>query len=492
MNFEREIERQQKAIAALQSENKELRVALEAARAELEAVQKLNRELKALLNQDSTNSNWPSSRDKSRTKRQKRTRSLRKKSGKKAGGQKGHEGRTLEFSEKPDVVKTHRPTHCAHCQASFDAKQRHAAIDKRQVYDLPPLDLIVTEHQVETLICEHCGKMTMGTFPEEVKAPVQYGPRVQQLAVYLRTEQFIPYKRSQQLISDLFGVQISTGTLQNMLKTASKRLKTAVDSIKTGLIVSKVGHFDESGFYVRGKRHWLHVASTPLLTFYYPHEKRGKQGMDAAGILPDFRGRAVHDGWSTYRRYEESEHALCNAHHLRELTAVAEQDEQHWAYLFRIFLVSAKHAVDQAKEQGQTALSEKKRQQIERIYTKLIEAGRNANPEPVDGWPKSKRGRAKKPKPRNLVERLDKYRRETLAFVDDFKVPFDNNLAERDIRMLKVQQKISGHFRSQEGAEQFCTIRSYTSTMRKQGINAWTALGSVFAGDLLLPETIPV
>lgn len=492
MNFGREIERLQKAIAALQSENQELRVALEAARAELEAVQRRNRELKALLNQDSTNSNWPSSRDKSRTKRQKRTRSLRKRSGKKAGGQKGHEGRTLEFSEKPDVMETHRPTHCAHCQAAFDAKQRRVAIDKRQVYDLPPLELIVTEHQAETLICKHCGEMTMGSFPEGVKAPVQYGARVQQLAVYLRTEQFIPYERSRQLISDLFGAQISTGTLQNMLRTASNRVKKAIDSIKVGLIASEVGHFDESGFYIRGKRHWLHVASTPLLTFYYPHEKRGKQGMDAAGILPEFRGRAVHDGWATYRRYEKSGHALCNAHHLRELTAVEEQDEQHWAYLFRIFLVSAKHVVAQAKAQGLTALPEKKRQQIERIYTKLVEAGLAENPEPAEGWPKGKRGRAKKPKPRNLVERLAKYRRETLAFVDDFRVPFDNNLAERDIRMLKVQQKISGHFRSKEGAEQFCTIRSYTSTMRKQGVNAWTALGSMFAGDLLLPETIPV
>jgi len=485
MNSEREIERLQKTIAELERENQRLRV-------ELEATLMQNRELLARLNQDSTNSNWPSSRDKSRTKRQKRTRSLRKKSGKKAGGQKGHEGHTLEFREKPDEVEAHRPTHCAHCQAFFEAGQPVVAVKKRQVHDLPPLDLVVREHQAETLVCKHCGGMTSGTFPEGVNAPVQYGPRVKQLAVYLRTEQFVPYDRSRQFMLDLFGMRISTGTLQNMVRSASKRLQTAVAVIKAGLIASEVEHFDESGFYIRGQRHWLHVACTPMLTFFFPHEKRGKKGMDAAGILPEFRGRAVHDGWATYRRYEEMEHALCNAHHLRALTAVEEQDEQHWAYLFRIFLVSAKHVVAQAKAQGLTALPEKKRQQIERIYTKLIAAGFTANPEPAEGWPKGKRGRAKKPKPRNLVERLAKYRRETLAFVDDFKVPFDNNLAERDIRMLKVQQKISGHFRSQEGAEHFCTIRSYTSTMRKQGVNAWTALGSVFAGDLLLPETIPV
>ncbi len=485
MNFEREIERLQKAIVALESENQKLSVKLEAALTR-------NRELVARLNQDSTNSNWPSSRDKSRTKRQKRTRSLRKKSGKKAGGQKGHEGHTLEYSEKPDVVERHRSTHCEHCQTPFEEGQRRVAVDKRQVHDLPPLDLIVTEHQAETLICKHCGEMTMGAFPERVKAPVQYGPQVRQLAVYLRTEQFVPYERSHQFMFDLFGVRISTGTLQNMVKSASQRLQDAVAAIKTGLMASEVGHFDESGFYVSGKRHWLHVASTPLLTFYYPHEKRGKKGMDAAGILPKFRGTGMHDGLASYRRYEHFQHALCNAHHLRELTAVEEQDGQHWAYLFHLFLVSAKHAVAHAKAQGKTALSGQKQRQIERIYTKLIESGLKENPEPAAGWPRGKRGRVKKTKPRNLVERLARYRRETLAFVYDFKVPFDNNLAERDIRMLKVQQKISGHFRSQEGAGQFCTIRSYTSTMRKQGFNAWTALGSVFAGDLLLPETIPV
>ena len=485
MNLEREIERLQKALAALETENQRLRLELKAALAR-------NRELMERLNQDSTNSNWPPSRDKSRKKRQKRTKSLRKKSGKKAGGQKGHTGYTLEFSEKPDRVVRHLPTHCEHCQTPFEEGQRRVAVDKRQVHDLPPMDLVVTEHQAETLICQHCGEMTRGAFPEGVKAPVQYGPQVRQLATYLRTEQFIPYERSQQLMFDLFGVKISTGTLQNVMKSASQRLKDAVTAIKAGLIKSEVEHFDESGFYIKGDRYWLHVVSTPQLTFFHPHAKRGKEGMDAGGILPEFHGTGVHDGLASYRKYEQFQHALCNVHHLRELAAVEEQEKQHWAMLFRLFLVGAKHAVAHAKEQGMTALPEPKLLQIERLYTKLIARGLRENPEPDTGWPRGKRGRVKKTKPRNLVERLDKHRRETLAFVYDFKVPFDNNLAERDIRMLKVQQKISGHFRSLEGAEQFCTIRSYTSTMRKQGVSAWTALGSVFAGDLLLPETIPV
>jgi len=476
----------------LQQENKQLKLENTELRERFQNAERRIQELLAVLNQDSTNSNWPSSRDKSRTKRQKRTRSLREKSGKKAGGQKGHEGHTVEFSERPDEIETHRPTYCEHCQALFEEGQHRVAVDKRQVFDLPPLDLIVTEHRAETLMCRHCGEMMMGAFPEEVKAPVQYGPHVRQLAVYLRTEQFIPYERSRQFMHDLFGARISTGTLQSMVRNASKRLQEAVAAVKAGLIASEVGHFDESGFYVSGKRHWLHVVSTPFLTFYYPHEKRGRKGMDAAGILPEFRGTGMQDGWATYRRYEAFKHALCNAHHLRELTAVEEKDEQHWAYLFQTFLVSAKHAVEQAKAQGETALSEKKQQQIECIYSKLIEAGLKANPEPAGGWPRGKRGRGKKTKARNLVERLDKYRQGTLAFVYKFKAPFDNNLAGRDIRMLKVQQKITGHFRSQEGAKQFCTIRSYTSTMRNQGVDAWTALGSMFLNDLLLPETIPV
>jgi transposase len=484
MNLRQENER-------LKQENAELRGQLQDAERRIQDAERRIQELSVRLNQDSSNSNWPSSRDKSRAKRQKRTRSLRKKSGKKAGGQKGHEGHTLEFSDQPDVIETHRPTQCEHCQAPFSEEQHRVALDKRQVYDLPPLDLIVCEHQAETLICAHCGEMTMGAFPEEVKAPVQYGPRVQQLAVYLRTEQFVPYKRSRQLLADLFGAYLSTGTLQTMVRKASTRLKEAVAAIKEGLTASEVVHFDESGFYIKGKRNWLHTAGTAQLTLYFPHERRGKKATDAMGVLPAFPGTAVHDFWSTYRQHTQCSHSLCNAHHLREFTAVVENDGQRWAQHFKSFLVSAKHTVEKAQAEGRTSLPQEKIEQIERLYSKLIEAGLNANPPPAEGWPRGKRGRVKKTKARNLVERLDKYRQEALAFVYDFKVPFDNNLAERDIRMLKVQQKISGTFRSQLGAEDFCTIRSYTSTMRKQGVNSWAALGSVFSADLMLPQTIP-
>ena len=210
------------------------------------------------------------------------------------------------------------------------------------------------------------------------------------------------------------------------------------------------------------------------------------------GILPDFRGTAIHDFWSAYRQYQECAHGLCNVHHLRDLTAVAENDNQPWATRFKWFLLSAKQIVEQTHLGGDSVLPQQKVAQIEHIYDQLIEMALRANPPPLGGWPKGKRGRAKKTKARNLAERLDKHRHEVLAFIYDFKVPFDNNLAERDIRMLKVQQKISGCFRSQLGAKDFCTIRSYLSTIRKQGINVWSALGSVFLHNTLIPDLTPV
>ena len=394
--------------------------------------------------------------------------------------------------DKPDKMAIHRPAACQHCQQPFPDEQSAVAVDKRQVHDLPPLQIIVTEHQSETLSCPHCRQLSQGTFPHDVVAPVQYGLGVQQLAVYLKTEQYIPYNRSRQFFADLFGLNLSPGTLQNIIERAAKQLNPVVEQIKDGLIAGQILHCDESGFYVGGQRHWLHVAATPTLTCYYPHPRRGRKATDAMGILPEFRGTAIHDFWSAYRQYQACKHGLCNVHHLRELTAVAENDNQSWATRFKWFLLSTKQVVEQAQLTEATALPMEKVAQIERIYNQLVASALQANPPPAGGWPKGKRGRAKKTKPRNLAERLDKHRHEVLAFVYDFKVPFDNNLAERDIRMLKVQQKISGCFRSRAGAKDFCTIRSYLSTMRKQGVSVWSALGSVFSGNILMPDLTPV
>jgi transposase len=473
-----------------QRENEQLKQRIQELETALQVAQRQITELTALLNQNSQNSHWPSSRDKSPKKR--RTQSLREKSGKKAGGQKGHQGRTLKMVEKPDEIIIHRPSTCQHCHQPFSDEQRAVAVDKRQVHDLPPLQIIVIEHQAETVYCRHCHQLSQGMFPQEVVAPVQYGIGIQQLAVYLKTEQYIPYDRSRQFFADLFGLNLSPGTLQNMVARTARQLEPVVAQIKDALSAGQILHCDESGFYIGGQRHWLHVAATQQLTCYYPHPQRGHKATDAMGILPQFRGTAIHDFWSAYRQYQACHHGLCNVHHLRDLTAVVENDNQSWATRFKWLLLSAKRLVDQAQLSGATTLPLPKIAQIERIYDRLIASALQANPPPPGGWPKGKRGRAKKTKSRNLAERLDKHRHGVLAFVYDFKVPFDNNLAERDIRMLKVQQKISGCFRSQEGAKDFCTIRSYLSTIRKQGVAVWSALGSLSSGNILLPDLTSV
>jgi transposase len=475
----------------IQEEIAQLRQALAEAQEALLAANLKIKELTERLNQNSRNSNWPSSRDNTR-KKKRTTKSLRVKSNKKQGGQEGHQGHTLAFSDTPDVIEAHRPSSCQHCQAAFTDNQQPITIKKRQVHDFPPMRLIVHEHQSECLLCSECGQETQGEFPKQVTNPVQYGLRVQQLAVYLKTEQFIPYNCSRRFFADLFGINISPGTLQNIIKRAASRLRPVSNRIKEALITADVVHFDETGFYIGGERYWLHTAGTTSLTSYYPHKRRGRIATDEMNILPHFQGTAIHDHWQTYYLYKQCTHGACNVHHLRELTAVVENNEQSWAERFKWLLLSSKRVVEDAYLSGESTVPSAKIAQVERIYTKLIQVALRANPPPLEGWPKSRNGRLKKTKVRNLVERLDKRRREVLAYLYDFNVPFDNNLAERDIRMMKVQQKISGCFRSQSGAEDFCTIRGYISTMRKQGIPIWSALGSVFSDDILMPSLTPV
>ena len=475
-----EVQQLREEVKRLTQENQELRERLTAAEATI-------KQLVELLGQNSRNSNWPSSRDKSRRK----PKSLRSKSERKAGGQEGHEGHTLAFNPEPDVIKKHRPTECAHCQAPLAEEMAASEVAKRQVLDLPPLRYVTTEHQVETVLCPRCGEATTGEFPAGVTNPVQYGSQVKRLAVYLRTEQFIPYERERQLLADVFELPVSPGSLQNFVETAAVTVEPASEAIKEAVIEAEVGHADETGFYIHGQRHWLHTVSTKELTYYEPHAKRGKKATDEIGILPQFTGTLVHDAWATYFKYPLLLHALCNAHHLRDLTAIVENDQQQWAVLMIACLLSAKQLVAEARQAGETELPADCLERIHQIYDAIVWLGLEENPLPLSHSPPGKRGRRKKTKARNLVERFDQHKAAILRFVHDFKVPFDNNLAEQDIRMMKVQQKISGCFRSREGAQQFCRLRSYISTIRKQGLNVWEALGSLFEGDLLMPQLTP-
>jgi transposase len=458
-------------------------------REEIAQLRQRIKELEALLKQNSRNSNWPSSRDTSRNKP--KPKSLRSKTKRKAGGQKGHKGHTLEFNPEPDVIETHRPARCGHCHAPLAEDMVASEVVKRQVFDLPPLRFVTIEHQAETVLCPCCGEATTADFPAAVTNPVQYGSQVKRLAVYLRNEQFIPYDRSRQMVADLFALPISPGSLQNFVETAAERVQSVTAAIKAAVTTAAVGHADETGFRINGQRRWLHTVSTPELTYFAPHRRRGQAATDEIGVLPLFTGTLVHDAWATYFKYQLLTHALCNVHHLRDLTAIVENDQQQWAALMILFLLAAKQQVEEARQAGETELPPDQIGRIHQLYDTIVALGFAENPLAEAQPSPAKRGRRKKTKARNLVERFDNHKEAVLRFVYDFKVPFDNNLAERDIRMMKVQQKVSGCFRSWKGAEQFCHLRSYISTIRKQGLNVWEALGSLFEGDVLLPQLIP-
>jgi transposase len=408
--------------------------------------------------------------------------SLREKSPRPTGGQPGHVGHTRPMAQKPDHIVIHRVENCGHCGGSL-ASHPPDGIDQRQVYDLPPIHLIVTEHQAEKKLCA-CGHSTKADFPPGVTSTVQYGAGVKATAAYLKNYQFLPYERTCELMRDCFGTPLSEGTLANLIGECHAALAAPVQSIKEQIAGARVVHFDESGSRVEKTLWWLHSASTTTATYYDIHPKRGSEALDAIGILPAFLGRAIHDFWTPYFGYP-CEHGLCNAHHLRELTFVQEQHQQVWAGAMIGLLLEIKAAVNQARPSADR-LGAELVHSFEVRYQTLLDKGYAENPlapAPVE----KKRGRRKKTKPRNLLERLDHHRRETLAFMHDFTVPFDNNQAERDIRMMKVQQKISGTFRSEDGAKAFCRIRSYISTARKNALSAMDALTLAFSSSPFVP-----
>lgn len=413
--------------------------------------------------------------------------SLRHSSGKPPGAQPGHRGTTLKMVAHPDRVVVHCRAQCQHCGVSL-AHVPTQTQQRRQVFDVPAPRLEVTEHRIVDTCCPCCGRLNRGLFPEAVRAPVQYGPRLKALAVYLIDFQLLPYHRTGEFFADVFGQSISVGTLYQAVKGCWARLAEPEQQIKQALREAAVGHFDETGFYVDAARRWLHVASSAELTHYAWHQKRGHDATEAIGILPFFDGVAVHDGWSVYRRYG-CDHALCNAHHLRELTFIEERYEQAWSTKMKALLLEIKQAVDQAKSLGAKALTEVKRRRYRARYALILQEGFRANPPPAVPGPK-RRGRKKQSKAKNLLDRLERDREAVLGFMEDFRVPFDNNQAERDLRMMKVKQKISGCFRSREGASYFCRTRSYLSTMRKQGQGMLGALERVFSGDPI-PVRVP-
>lgn len=468
---------------------------------EVTALQARVKALEARLALDSHNSSKPPSSDGGRAKPQ--PRSLRQASGARPGGQPGHPGHTLRLVATPDRLVVHRPTQCAGCGAPLAAAAdgnagalEALADERRQVVDLPPLALEVIEHRVAQVTCATCGVTTAGTFPANVTQPVQYGERLKAVGVYLHDYQLVPYARTIEVLDDLFGAAPSEGTLQAAETACCAGLADTEAAIKAALQQADVGHFDETGVRVSGRREWLHVASTATLTHYGVHAKRGTDATNALGILPVFTGTAVHDAWAPYWTYGGCTHALCNAHLLRELVFLAEQEHLVWADELATLLVTIKDVVDTARAAGQVHLDEVTVATCEAHYDHLLACGRAANPPPApqaeaaEGMPK-RRGRPKQTKAQNLLDRLTTHRAAVLAFMTDLRVPFDNNQAERDIRMMKVQQKIAGGFRSPAGAAAFARIRGYISTIRKQRQPVLAAIEAVFAGHPFVPSFTP-
>ena len=465
-------------IADLEAENAALR---EHVRVLLERVQ----ELEARLAKDSHNSSKPPSSD--GLKRQlPRTRSLRRASGKRSGGQLGHRGETLALVAEPDVVEEHRPAVCAACQTALDGRaEAVGVVERRQVRDLPPVRLQVTEHQALRVRCPACEHLSDGAFPPEAPSRAQYGPRLRALAVYLVEQHLLPYERTCELLADVCGAPLSEGTLATWLQQGAEALEPVEEAITQALGRAPLLHHDETGVRRAGKLVWAHVTCTDQLTHYTIHAKRGCAATDAIGILPTYTGVSVHDGWKPYQGYTRCRHALCNVHHLRELTYLEEAYQQAWATDMKALLSAMNAATDAARSQGALRLTASQRTAFLARYQALLASGLAANPPPVRR-PKQ-RGRLKQSPARNLLERLLVQQEQALAFLDDLRVPFDNNQAERDLRMLKTQQKVSGGFRSAAGANAFARTRGYLSTLRKQGVALLDALRTLFTGSPFYP-----
>jgi transposase len=419
------------------------------------------------LNLNSTNSSKPPSSDPDRKKRPK------SKTGKKAGGQKGHLGTTLKKVDDPDKVELIKVDR----RKLPPGRYRQVGFESRQVFDID-ISRLVTEYRAQILEDDK-GNRFVASFPESVTKAVQYGTGLKAHAVYMSQFQLVPYNRIQDYFADQLHIPISEGSIFNFNNEAFRLLADFESRVKNELAASDFAHADETGINIGGKGNWLHCVSNERWTHYHPNEKRGTDAMNDAGILPRFKGILCHDHWKPYYKIDCT-HALCNAHHVRELTRAWEQDSQQWAQKLKNLLETIHRKVIDARG----ALDPQESKKCRLKYRALIKKGEIECPQPVRSAQKGKRGRIKKSKSRNLLERLRDYEEDTLRFMDDERVPFSNNMGENDIRMTKVQQKISGCFRSMDGAQIFCRVRGYLSTCRKQGVKSSHALDLLFNGKL--------
>ena len=450
--------------------------------AQIEKLTARVKELEAMVGRNSRNSSRPPSSDGLAKPEPK---SLRKRSGRKPGGQPGHPGSALRQVSDPDEIVRHEPACCVGCGAGLGRAPVSGVVERRQVFDIPRMRARVVEHQLVAKLCR-CGTVSQAGAAGGVTAPVQYGPMMTAVIVYLYVGQFLSKARTAAALGDLFGVPVSAGTVANATSKAAEGLTEFLATARAAIAAAPVAHFDETGFRVAGQLAWLHSASTGAYTLLTAHRRRGVAAMTAAGVLPQFTGVAVHDAWAPYDTYTGATHALCNAHLLRELAAVADLaprpgQQQRWCWATQIAdsLLALHTSVQTAKAAASTAVDAG----VLDTHTRLIRAAAVLGA--TDHTDPGKLGAKHRALARRIRDRLDDY----LRFATDFTVPFDNNAAEREIRMAKIRQKVSGCMRTMTGAHQFCAIRSYTATAVKHGLNLFDALTQLAERNPWLPQT---
>ncbi len=442
------------------------------------------KELKERLGKNSRNSSKPPSSD-GYQKPPKPPQSLRSPTGKKPGGQAGHPGTHLHIETRASETLQYMPTACSICPRKEECKGRACIGETRRVIDAV-VEVKVTAHQALKIECPLSNVQLTGEFPESIKATVQYGDQLQALTVALNTIGAVSVNRTHEILSSVFGIPLSTGTIRNIVSRCAGTVANTVETIRQRLVASELVHFDETGTRVDGKLNWVHSASNAEYTHLTIHENRGRDGMDAGGVLPEFMGRAVHDCWAPYWKYLLVIHALCCGHILRELISVMENHlKQTWAPAFKKLLLEMKAAKEAAIANGEDRLSPQQLEQFRLQYDQIIDLGYAENP--IEAPTEKKRGRQKRGKVLSLLDRLKLHKASVCLFAEDFVVPFTNNQGERDIRVIKIKTKVSGCFRSKGGADDYMSIMSFIGTARKQGVNPLRAISLAISGT---PELV--
>lgn len=440
------------------------------------------KELKEQLNKNSKNSSKPPSSDGLKKPAVNKNKSLRESSGKMQGAQEGHDGVHLSVISDPDHIENHMHSDCTGCPHRAECLSKACIKETRHEVDAVVTVDVTAHNAIEVRECPLHDDVKTGSFPENIKATVQYGKNLQAMVVAFNTVGAVSINRTHEILSSVFNIPLATGTIKNMVTRCAESLKDTYERIRRKMIMLGLIHCDETGSRVDGKTCWVHVASDQDYTYLTINQKRGQIGMDAADVLTHARGIIVHDCWGSYWKYQDVTHAICCAHLLRELNGVIENHpEQTWAVRFKKLLLDMKKVRDKALLSDKDEVSYYHRHKFDMEYDAIIKTAYEENPLPET--PAKKRGRKNKSKVLNLICRLDNYKESVCLFIKNLCVPFDNNQAERDLRMVKVKTKVSGCFRSEEGAQEYLTIMSYIGSARKHGINAFTAIREALNGN---------